>query len=35
MMFATVDDLDGTVEIVVFEKALAAVERCSPPTRSC
>ena len=26
MMFATVDDLDGAVEIVVFEKALAAVE---------
>jgi len=26
MMFATVDDLDGSVEIVVFEKALAAVE---------
>jgi DNA polymerase III subunit alpha len=25
-MFATVDDLDGSVEIVVFEKALAAVE---------
>jgi len=27
MMFATVDDLDGAVEIVVFEKALAAVEQ--------
>ena len=27
MMFATVDDLDGSVEIVVFEKALAAVEQ--------
>jgi DNA polymerase-3 subunit alpha len=26
MMFATVDDLEGSVEIVVFEKALAAVE---------
>ena len=26
MMFATVDDLDGSVEIVVFEKTLAAVE---------
>jgi DNA polymerase III subunit alpha len=26
MMFATVDDLDGAVEIVVFEKTLAAVE---------
>jgi DNA polymerase-3 subunit alpha len=26
MMFATVDDLEGAVEIVVFEKALAAVE---------
>ncbi|MFL5757663.1 MAG: OB-fold nucleic acid binding domain-containing protein, partial [Chloroflexota bacterium] len=26
MMFATVDDLDGAVEIVVFEKALANVE---------
>ncbi len=25
MMFATVDDLEGSVEIVVFEKALAAV----------
>jgi DNA polymerase-3 subunit alpha len=27
MMFATVDDLEGSVEIVVFEKALEAVER--------
>jgi DNA polymerase-3 subunit alpha len=27
MMFATLDDLDGSVEIVVFEKALAAVEQ--------
>ena len=26
MMFATVDDLDGTVEVVVFEKAMAAAE---------
>src|SRR3954471_14199480 len=26
MMFATVDDLDGAVEIVVFEKALAGNE---------
>ena len=26
MMFATVDDLEGTVEVVVFEKALAAAE---------
>jgi DNA polymerase III subunit alpha len=26
MMFATVDDLEGTVEIVVFEKAMAAAE---------
>jgi DNA polymerase-3 subunit alpha len=26
MMFATVDDLEGSVEIVVFEKSLAAVE---------
>jgi DNA polymerase III subunit alpha len=26
MMFATLDDLDGSVEIVVFEKAMAAVE---------
>jgi DNA polymerase-3 subunit alpha len=26
MMFATIDDLEGAVEIVVFEKALAAVE---------
>jgi DNA polymerase-3 subunit alpha len=26
MMFATVDDLEGSVEIVVFEKALAAAE---------
>jgi DNA polymerase III subunit alpha len=26
MMFATVDDLDGSVEVVVFEKTLAAVE---------
>jgi DNA polymerase III subunit alpha len=27
MMFATLDDLDGAVEIVVFEKSLEAVER--------
>jgi DNA polymerase-3 subunit alpha len=27
MMFATVDDLDGSVEIVVFEKTLEAVEK--------
>ena len=27
MMFATLDDLDGAIEIVVFEKALDAVER--------
>jgi DNA polymerase-3 subunit alpha len=26
MMFATVDDLDGSVEVVVFEKAMAAAE---------
>ncbi len=26
MMFATVDDLDGSVEVVVFEKAMGAVE---------
>jgi DNA polymerase-3 subunit alpha len=26
MMFATLDDLDGSIEIVVFEKAMAAVE---------
>ena len=26
MMFATLDDLEGSVEIVVFEKALAAAE---------
>jgi DNA polymerase-3 subunit alpha len=26
MMFATIDDLEGSVEIVVFEKALAAAE---------
>ena len=26
MMFATVDDLEGTVEVVVFEKTLAAAE---------
>ncbi|HET6549100.1 MAG TPA: DNA polymerase III subunit alpha, partial [Solirubrobacter sp.] len=26
MMFATLDDLDGSVEIVVFEKAMAAAE---------
>jgi DNA polymerase-3 subunit alpha len=26
MMFATVDDLEGSIEIVVFEKALASVE---------
>ena len=26
MMFATLDDLEGSIEIVVFEKALAAVE---------
>jgi DNA polymerase-3 subunit alpha len=27
MMFATLDDLDGSIEIVVFEKSLEAVER--------
>ena len=27
MMFATLDDLDGSIEIVVFEKALEAVEK--------
>ena len=27
MMFATLDDLEGSVEIVVFEKALAAAEQ--------
>ena len=27
MMFATLDDLDGAIEIVVFEKALDAVEK--------
>src|SRR4051794_35668716 len=27
MMFATLDDLDGAVEIVVFEKAMEAVEK--------
>ena len=27
MMFATLDDLDGSIEIVVFEKALDAVEK--------
>jgi DNA polymerase III subunit alpha len=27
MMFATLDDLDGSVEIVVFEKTLVAVEQ--------
>jgi DNA polymerase III subunit alpha len=27
MMFATLDDLDGSVEIVVFEKSLEAVEK--------
>ena len=27
MMFATLDDLDGSIEIVVFEKALDAVEQ--------
>jgi DNA polymerase-3 subunit alpha len=26
MMFATIDDLEGSVEVVVFEKALAAAE---------
>ena len=26
MMFATLDDLEGAVEVVVFEKALAAAE---------
>ena len=26
MMFATLDDLDGSVELVIFEKALAAAE---------
>ena len=27
MMFATLDDLDGSIEIVVFEKSLEAVEK--------
>jgi DNA polymerase-3 subunit alpha len=27
MMFATIDDLDGSIEIVVFEKTLEAVEK--------
>jgi DNA polymerase-3 subunit alpha len=31
MMFATLDDLDGAVEIVVFEKALAAAEGVVAP----
>jgi DNA polymerase III subunit alpha len=31
MMFATLDDLDGAVEIVVFEKALAAAEGVVTP----
>ena len=31
MMFATVDDLDGTVEVVVFEKAMAAAEGVLAP----
>ncbi len=31
MMFATVDDLEGTVEVVVFEKALAAAEGVLAP----
>ena len=26
MMFATLDDLDGAVEVVIFEKALAAAQ---------
>ena len=31
MMFATLDDLEGAVEIVVFEKALAAAEGVVAP----
>jgi DNA polymerase III subunit alpha len=31
MMFATVDDLEGTVEVVVFEKAMAAAEGVIAP----
>ena len=31
MMFATVDDLEGTVEVVVFEKAMAAAEGVLAP----
>ncbi|MDQ6750735.1 MAG: DNA polymerase III subunit alpha [Actinomycetota bacterium] len=31
MMFATLDDLEGTVEILVFGKALAAAEECLAP----
>jgi DNA polymerase-3 subunit alpha len=31
MMFATLDDLEGTVEVVVFEKALAAAEDVLAP----
>ena len=36
MMFATLDDLEASVELVVFGKALAGRRRCAPaPTRSC
>jgi DNA polymerase-3 subunit alpha len=31
MMFATLDDLEGSVEILVFGKALAAAEECLAP----
>ena len=31
MMFATLDDLEGTVELVVFEKALEAAEGALAP----
>jgi DNA polymerase-3 subunit alpha len=31
MMFATVDDLEGSIEVVVFEKALAAAEGVFAP----
>ena len=35
MMFATLDDLAGSVEMLVFGKALASTRRSSWPTRSC
>ena len=35
MMFATLDDLEGSIELLVFEKALAGVRGRARRTRSC